>query len=189
MHKFIVIALATLSLTISFSTFACGGDEWPEGLPLGEVILPAIDDPDTPGAFFDFSEGELVYGDEGRLRGDIYLDKTFIAGNPALGVELHDAMANSLLYDATAPAWSSTQWKRRRDENTPARVPIYNGHCMWVVTGEEHIAKFKIRMTESNADVSGFLRIKIEWTYQPDGSNELHALPGAEDSTDGSESG
>lgn len=181
-----ILTLTTLILAFNLIASGCEGEEWPEGLPRGETILPAFDDPDTPGAYFDFSAGELVYGDEGRQRGDIYLDRTFIAGNPAHGVALHDAMANSLLYDSTMPGWGSTQWKRPPNENTPARVPIYNGHCMWVLTAEGNTAKFKIRMTESNADVSGFLRIKIEWTYQPDGSNELHAVP-AEGAADGAE--
>jgi len=163
---------------------SCEEREWPAGLPHGEVILPNIEDPDTPGAYFDFSEGEIVYGDEGRQRGDIFLERTFIAGNPALGVALHDAQPDSILYDTTAPSWGSGQWKHPPNEETPPRVPVYQGHNIWVQTAEGHTAKMKILMAESNMDVTAYLQIKMQWIYQPDGSNELHAIAGAEEQSE-----
>ncbi len=173
----ILAVIILVFLPLSFLA-SCGEVEWPEGLPHGEVILPNIEDPDTPGAYFDFSEGEIVYGEEGRQRGDIYLDRTFIAGNPALGVELHDAQPDSLLYDTVAPSWGTRLWKTPSGD-VPAMVPIYDGHNIWVKTGEAHTAKLRIMMPEANADNTSYLRLKFEWAYQPDGSNELKGIPGA----------
>jgi hypothetical protein len=148
---------------------ACGGrQEWPAGCPHGEETLPNVDDPDTPGAYFDFSKGALVYGDEARREGDICLQRTFIAGNPALHVSLHDDMADSILYKPTAP---NLNWTEQPDAETPARVSIYNGHCIWVRTGEGNIGKIKILLTESNENVTSFNWVKIEWIYQPNGSD------------------
>jgi len=158
---------------------SCGEPEWPAGFPHGEEILPSFEDPDQPGAFFDFSSGSLVFGDEGRQKGDIYLDKTFIAGNPALNVALHDDMADSLLYKTAVPSFD---WTERPDENTAARISIYNGHCVWVRTGEGYYGKLKILQVESNESVSSFNWIKIQWIYQPDGTNQFRntavAVPG-----------
>ena len=174
-----IIAAMPLNLLAS-----CQEPEWPAGLPHGEIILPNIEDPDTPGAYFDFSEGELVYGEEGRQRGDIFLERTFIAGNPALGVALHDQQPDSLLYDSTAPSWGSGGWKLPQNDETPGRVAVYQGHNIWVQTAEGHTGKLRILMAESNMDVTGYIRVKIEWIYQPDGSNQLHAIEGAEESTE-----
>ncbi|MCX6646666.1 MAG: hypothetical protein NTY09_09950 [bacterium] len=183
MHLSSYTTLTAILLIFNVFSIVCKEEEWPVGLPHSEIILPAFDDPDTPGAYFDFSAGELVFGEEGKARGDIYLDRTFISGNPALGVELHDGMANSLLYEPAAPDLGSDQWKRPQGD-TPARVAIYNGHTLWVLTGEKCYGKLKIRDVESNENVTSYLNIKIEWTYQPDGSNELHAVSLASE-TDG----
>ncbi len=159
---------------------SCGEPEWPEGLPHGELILPNFEDPDNPGAYFDFSTGELVFGEEGRQRGDIYLDKTFIAGNPGLGVSLHDQQPDSLLYDSTAPGWGSSGWNVPPDSSTPARISIYDGHNIWVNTSEGHTAKFKILLVNPNFDNTDYLSIKIRWIYQPDGSEEFHPIASPE---------
>ncbi len=173
------IILLSFLVILTWTVCGCGEDDWPVGCPHGEVILPSVEDPDTPGAYFDFSAGEIVYGEEGRQRGDIYLDKKFIAGNPSLNVALHDAIADSLLYDCSAPGWGSTQWKRQPDEVTPARVPIYSGHNVWIRTGEGHTAKFKILFAEDGPDLDSYLWIRIRWIYQPDGTEEFHDVAGA----------
>jgi len=180
-----------LLLLLFFMGFiiSCEEQDWPENLPHGEAILPNFEDPDTPGAWFDFSEGELVFGDEGRQRGDIFLDKTFIAGNPATGIQLCDQQPDSLLYDTTAPGWGPGDWQAPPNAETPSRVPVYDGHNVWVVTGEGNTAKFKIRMAEANMDYTSFLWIKIEWIYQPDGSSELHGIPDPEGETGTTEAG
>jgi hypothetical protein len=49
-------------------------------------VLPNFNDPDAPGACFDFSAGQIVYGEEGRKQGDIYLERTFIDGNPDFAI-------------------------------------------------------------------------------------------------------
>jgi len=175
----------------AFPTFlaSCGGEpNWPEGLPHGEVTLTNIEDPDAPGAYFDISAGELIYGDEGRERGDVYLERTFVAGNPALGIELHDAQPDSILYDTTAPGWGSSGWKTAPDANTPPRVPVRKDHNIWVKTSEGNIGKVHILLLEANSDYSNIYNIKLQWIYQPDGSGELHAVSGAtgESGTSGS---
>jgi len=176
------LAILTAFLGIlPFWLASCQEPDWPEGLPHGEIILPNIADPDTPGAYFDFSEGELVYGEEGRQRGDIYLETNFVAGNPALGVALHDQQPDSLLYDRIAPGWGSEQWRRPVNPDTPGRVPVYQGHNVWVITGEGNTGKLRILMAEANIDYTSFLRIKFEWIYQPDGSTELRPIAGAAD--------
>jgi hypothetical protein len=143
--------------------------QWPAGLPHGEEVLPNI-----PGAWFDFSQGKLIYGDEGKKQGDIYLEKTFIAGNPALHVALHDDLADSILYKTTAP---SLNWTEQPNADNPARVSIYDGHCIWIKTGEGNYAKIKILLTESNANVSSYNWVKIQWMYEPDGSQQFHGVP------------
>jgi hypothetical protein len=178
--------LAILPLIFITSIFpalkaGCSTDPgWPVGCPHGEEILPNIADPDTPGAYFDFSEGKLVYGDEGKKNGDIYLEKTLLAGNPALGIELHDDLADSLLYKRTAP---SLDWKSQPNPDTPVRLSIYNGHCVWVRTSEKKIGKIKILQTDSNTDVSSFNWIKFEWIFQPDGTGDFPAPPEPESAT------
>ncbi len=151
----------------------CGETEWPEGCPHGEETLPNFNDPDSPGAYFDFSAGEIVYGEEGRTRGDIFLERTFVAGNPELGVAIHDQQPDSLLYDLTAPSWGSTEWKVSPNEGVPPRTPLYEGHNIWVKTAEGHTAKFKILLMESNEDHSSYIWIKIRWIYQPDGTDSF----------------
>ena len=150
--------------------------EWPAGCPHGEEILPNFASPDTPGAYFDLSEGKLVYGDEGKKNGDIYLERTFIAGNPALKVALHDDLADSLLYKKVAPELA---WTYQPNPETPARVSIYSGHCIWVRTGENKIGKIKILQTESNTNVSSYNWVKIQWIFQPDGTTQFHDVAGA----------
>jgi hypothetical protein len=162
----------------------CGPQtEWPEGLPHGEIVLPNIEDPDTPGAYFDLSAGEIVYGEEGRARGDVYLEKTFISPNPALGVGIYDQQPDSLLYDTTAPSWGDRLWKLAPDATTPGRISIYEGHNIWVRTAEGNTGKFKILQAESNEDYSSFNWIRIQWIYQPDGTEELASHGTATDDT------
>ncbi len=162
--------ITPLILLIIFITFipSCGEPEWPEGLPHGELNLPNINDPDTPGAYFDLSEGELVYGEEGRQRGDVYLDVNFVCGNPALGVEIHDAQPDSLLYDTGAPGWGTRLWKISPDGENPPRIGVINGHNIWVRTAEGNIGKFRIMSSEPNDDYTNMLSIKIQWIFQPD---------------------
>lgn len=130
-------------------------------------------DPDTPGAYFDLSEGSILYGDEARQRGDIFLDRTFLCGNPAVGVALHDQQPDSLLYDMTAPGWGSAGWNQPPDAQTPSRVGIYDGHNIWIRTAEGHTAKLKILITESNENFTSYNRIKFEYIYQPDGTESF----------------
>ncbi|MFH1675587.1 MAG: hypothetical protein ABIC40_01085 [bacterium] len=159
--------------------------DWPAGCPHGEIWLPNVEDPDTPGAYFDLATGEIVYGDEAKKRGDIYIEKTFVAGNPALGIALHDAMGDSILYDKSAPGWGSELWKQPPDANTPARVSIYMGHNIWIHTGDGKTGKIKLLDTESNENYTSFNRVKIQWIYQPDGSGEFHDVAGAPEGTSG----
>jgi hypothetical protein len=171
------LGIIPLSFILAFFPLlkqSCGEPEWPAGIPHGEEVLTNIDDVASPGAYFDFSEGALVYGEEGKQRGDIYLERTLLCGNPALGVALHDDMADSILYKTTAP---SLDWTEQPDAQTPARIPIYGGHCVWIRTGEGNFAKIKILLTDSNPDVSSFNWIKIQWMYQPSGSNDFTQTP------------
>ncbi|HEX9744210.1 MAG TPA: hypothetical protein VGB30_02180 [bacterium] len=174
----IILSLSFSQLILAASCFAPKEEDYPEGTIHGEVWLTNINDPDNPGAYFDFSEGEVVYGDEARQRGDIYIEATFIRGNPALNVALNDQQPDSLLYDTTAPGWGDRGWAEPPDADTPSRIPIYHGHNVWVRTGEGNTAKFKIVRAESNADVSAYDRLKLQWIYQPDGSNSFQPLPG-----------
>ena len=170
-----ILVILPLTIFLSFFPFlkaACSSEpEWPVGCPHGEEVLPNIADPDSPGAYFDFSQGKLVYGEEGKKQGDIFLENTFIAGNPATKVALHDDLADSLLYKRMAPSYN---WVEQPAPERPARLSIYDGHCVWVKTGEGKTAKFKIIGTEANAGFSNFNWIKIQWIFQPDGSNEFH---------------
>ena len=170
--KSTLVVLLFLSLG---SGLSCSTEpEWPEGLPHGELILPNVEDPDTPGAYFDFSAGELVYGEEGRQRGDIYLEKTFISGNPALGVQLAEKQPDSILYDSTAPSWGSGLWRTPPDATTPARVAIRQGYNVWVKTSEGNFGKLKILLLEATDDYTSIRNIKMQWIFQPDpNSDEL----------------
>lgn len=174
--EYFFIFLSAFLLMTSPGLISCQDEPWPAGCPHGEEVIPNVNDPDTPGAYFDFSQGKLLFGEEALQSGDIYLDRNFIAGNPRLGVKLRDAMADSLLYIKKAPQYG---WVEPPDEKTPARVPIYDGHNIWVRTGEGHIAKFKIIHVETNPEVSSFNWIKIRWIYQPDGSDEFRDVAGA----------
>ena len=177
-----LIFLTLTGCTVIFTIWGCTSanePEWPVGCPHGEDWLPNVEDPDTPGAYFDFSEGEIVYGEEAKVRGDIFIYKTFVRGNPQLNVALHPQQPDSLLYDATAPSWGSENWRLPPDANTPSSLGINGGHNVWVRTGEGHTAKFKILLLESNEDVTMFTRVKIQWIYQPDGSESFHDVAGA----------
>jgi hypothetical protein len=178
--KFPAIIIGVLTACIALSHSGCAEPEWPAGLPHGEIILPNISDPDTPGAYFDISEGQIVYGEDGIARGDIYLDHTFICGNAKLDVALHETQTDTILYDSTAPGWGSG-WVEPNNEDSPARVPVNNHMNIWVRTAEGHFGKLRILMKEANTDYSSFLRVKFEWIYQPDGSNELHPLTDSSD--------
>jgi len=167
--------ITALAVIVIFPLFlnACSEEEWPEGCLYGEIILPNFNDPDTPGAYFDFSEGEIVFGEEGRLRGDIYLEQTFIKGNPEHEIGLHDEQPDSLLYKRSAPSWGSARWKVSPNPGVPPSVPLYEGHNIWVRTAEGHTAKFKILTMESNENHTSYNWIKIRWIYQPDGSTSF----------------
>jgi len=167
--RFHAVTLLLISgLILSFGLSCVAEPEWPEGLPHGEIVLPNVEDPDMPGAYFDFSEGEIVYGEEGRARGDVFLEKTFLSGNPALGVQLAEKQPDSILYDMGAPSYGSGLWKAPPDENTPARVAIRQGYNVWVRTAEGNLGKLKILLREASDDYTSMLNIKIQWIYQPD---------------------
>ena len=180
LRAFCILPLALILSVTPVAKTSCGEPPWPVGCPHGEETLTNVEDPDNPGAYFDFSAGQIVYGDEGRARGDIYLEKTLLAGNAASGVAFHDDLADSLLYKTVAP---TLDWTVQPNPQTPARLAIYNGHCVWIRTGEGNIAKIKILLTDSNPEVSSFNWIKFSWIYQPDGSNEFHDVAGAQPAT------
>jgi hypothetical protein len=136
-------------------------------------VLPNFNDPDAPGACFDFSAGQLVYGEEGRKQGDIYLERTFIDGNPDLNVALCDQQPDSLLYDRTAPGWGSSGWKVSPNPGVAPSIALYDGHNIWVKTGEGNTAKLKILLMEANEDNTSYNWVKIRWIYQPNGSTEF----------------
>jgi hypothetical protein len=173
----ITIPLAFLLTIFPMMKNSCSTEpEWPAGCPHGEVVLTNITDPDSPGAYFDFSQGKLLFGEEGKAQGDIYLEKTFICGNPSLHVKLHDDLADSFLFKTSAP---TLDWIEQPSEEIPSRLSIYDGHNVWVRTGEGYLGKIKFIGTESNTDVSSFNFVRLMWIYQPDGSDEFHPVAGA----------
>jgi hypothetical protein len=170
LRALVLIPISFFMIFLPLLKQSCNEPDWPAGLPHGEETLTNFDDQTSPGAYFDFSQGAILYGEEGKAQGDIYLERTQLAGNPALGVAFHDDLADSLLYKTTAP---SLDWTLQPNPDTPARLPIYSGHCVWIKTGEGNYAKIKILATESNTDVSSFNYIRFEWIYQPNGSKEF----------------
>jgi len=187
-HSGILLIITVIALC--FVTACVSEPEWPEGLPHGEIVLPNIEDPDMPGAYFDFSEGELVYGNEGRSRGDVFLEATFIAGNPVLNVALAEQQPDSILYDTGAPGWGTNFWKTPPDENTPARVAVRQGYNVWVRTAEGNYGKLKILLREASDDYTKMLEIKMQWIYQPDpAKNDLSASPAFATELDSSDIG
>jgi len=177
-NLYFVASLLVFSLISTAGCVYTREEDWPAGLPHGDIILPNVEDPDTPGAYFDFSTGSILYGDQGRQEGDIYLDYTFVTGNAALNVALASTQTDTILYDTTAPSWGQG-WNEPQSETSPAREPVRQHMNYWVRTAEGHYGKLRIVDKESNADVTSYNFIKFQWVYQPDGSNELHAIEGA----------
>jgi hypothetical protein len=52
-------------------------------------------------------------------------------------------------------------------------IALYDGHNIWVKTGEGNTAKLKILLMEANEDNTSYNWVKIRWIYQPNGSTEF----------------
>ena len=67
-------------------------------------------------------------------------------------------------------------------ETVPGRVPVIQGHNVWVQTAEGNIGKLRIQIVESDEEFRNILSLKIQWIYQPDPEKwDLSANPVAED--------
>jgi hypothetical protein len=164
-----------IALTVTF--LSCGPttvENTPPGVISGKFTLVNVEDPESPGVWFDFTAGGAVVERDAHKVGDFCLFKTFLRSSWPVTCGIQDSQADSLFRHIANPTY---------DYITPSEIlknadmPIYSGHVYYMITGEGLYARIKIVEEVFNPDATAYEHITFYWAYQPKGHEYFGVNP------------
>jgi len=158
----LLIAFAAAFLSCGTTTV----ENAPPGVICEKFTLINVEDPESPGVWFDFTAGGAVIERDAHKVGDFCLYKTFLRSSWPVKCGIQDSQADSLFRHVTNPT-SGYEFPSEILKN--ADVAIYSGHTYYMVTGEGLYARIKIVEEVLNPDATAYEHITFYWAYQPKG--------------------